>query len=117
VADNGQQTADRKQCEEDQARESETRAPFGDAWLLAKSVWRTVRGDDDRGRKVRWLFGLLRPYRVRVFWMMVALVLATAAALAPPYLAGLAIDKGIGSDPPANSDLNALTLILVAFLA
>ena len=117
MADNGQQTADRKQCEEDQARESETRAPFGDAWLLAKSVWRTVRGDDDRGRKVRWLFGLLRPYRVRVFWMMVALVLATAAALAPPYLAGLAIDKGIGSDPPANSDLNALTLIVVAFLA
>ena len=41
------------------------------------------------------MFGLLRPYRVRVFWMMVALVLATAAALAPPYLAGLAIDKGI----------------------
>ncbi len=117
MADNGQQTADRKQCEEDQARESETRAPFGDAWLLAKSVWRTVRGDDDRGRKVRWLFGLLRPYRVRVFWMMVALVLATAAALAPPYLAGLAIDKGLGSDPPANSDLNALTLIVVAFLA
>jgi ATP-binding cassette subfamily B protein len=112
-----QQTADGRQQEEDQARESETRAPFGDAWLLAKSVWRTVRGDDDRGRKVRWLFGLLRPYRVRVFWMMVALVLATAAALAPPYLAGLAIDKGIGSDPPANSDLNALTLIVVAFLA
>jgi ATP-binding cassette subfamily B protein len=102
---------DSKQCEEDQARESETRAPFGDAWLLAKSVWRTVRGDDDRGRKVRWLFGLLRPYRVRVFWMMVALVLATAAALTPPYLAGLAIDKGI-----TPGDLDALTLIVVAFL-
>ena len=111
TADGGQQSADRKQCEEDQARESETRAPFGDAWLLAKSVWRTVRGDDDRGRKVRWLFGLLRPYRVRVFWMMVALVLATAASLAPPYLAGLAIDKGI-----TPGDLDALTLIVVAFL-
>ena len=109
--DRRQQSADTKQCEEDQARESETRAPFGDAWLLAKSVWRTVRGDDDRGRKVRWLFGLLRPYRVRVFWMMVALVLATAAALTPPYLAGLAIDKGI-----TPGDLNALTLIVVAFL-
>jgi len=109
--DRRQQSADTKQCEEDQARESETRAPFGDAWLLAKSVWRTVRGDDDRGRKVRWLFGLLRPYRVRVFWMMVALVLATAAALAPPYLAGLAIDKGI-----TPGDLDALTLIVVAFL-
>jgi len=109
--DRRQQSADTKQCEEDQARESETRAPFGDAWLLAKSVWRTVRGDDDRGRKVRWLFGLLRPYRVRVFWMMVALVLATAAALTPPYLAGLAIDKGI-----TPGDLDALTLIVVAFL-
>jgi len=109
--DRRQQSADTKQCEEDQARESETRAPFGDAWLLAKSVWRTFRGDDDRGRKVRWLFGLLRPYRVRVFWMMVALVLATAAALTPPYLAGLAIDKGI-----TPGDLDALTLIVVAFL-
>ena len=49
--DSGQQTADSKQCEEDQARESETRAPLGDAWLLAKSVWRTIRGEDDRGRK------------------------------------------------------------------
>ena len=83
----------------------------------SRRVWRTIRGEDDRGRKVRWLFGLLRPYRVRVFWMMVALVLATAAALAPPYLAGLAIDKGIGTDPPASSDLNALTLIVLAFLA
>ena len=31
--DRRQQSADTKQCEEDQARESETRAPFGDAWL------------------------------------------------------------------------------------
>ena len=44
--------------------------------------------------------------------MMVALVLATAASLAPPYLAGLAIDKGI-----TPGDLDALTLIVVAFLA
>ena len=104
---------DREQREEDEARESETRAPLGDAWLLAKAVWRTIRGEDDRGRKVRWLFGLLRPYRARVLWMMVTLVIATAAALAPPALAGLAIDKGI--TPPG--DLDALTLIVVAFLA
>jgi ATP-binding cassette subfamily B protein len=104
--------ADSELAREDEARESETRAPIGDAWLLIKAVWRTVRGEDDRGRKVRWLFGLLRPYRTRVVWMLVALVLATAAALAPPYLAGLAIDKGI---TPA--DLDALTLIVVAFLA
>ncbi len=90
----------------------EGRRGIGDAWLLAKALWRTFRGEDDRGRKVRWLFGLLRPYRVRVFWMLVALVLATAAALAPPLLAGLAIDKGI-----IPGDLNALTLIVLAFIA
>ncbi|HWO48435.1 MAG TPA: hypothetical protein VNM42_01115, partial [Solirubrobacterales bacterium] len=43
------------------------RRGIGDAWLLAKALWRTFRGEDGRGRKVRWLFGLLRPYRVRVF--------------------------------------------------
>ena len=77
---------------EDEQRESETRAPLGDAWLLVKSIWRTIRGEDGRGRKVRWLFGLLRPYRSRVALMMVALVIATAAALAPPYL-GRARDR------------------------
>ena len=97
---------------EDEARESETRAPLSDAWLLVKAVWRTVRGEDDRGRKVRWMLGLLRPYRARVTWMLIALVVATAAALAPPYLAGLAIDEGI-----VPGDLDALTLIVVAFLA
>jgi ATP-binding cassette, subfamily B, bacterial len=113
ATDGGQPTADSKLREEDEARESETRAPLGDAWLLVKAVWRTIRGEDGRGRKVRWLFGLLRPYRARVVWMLVALVLATAAALAPPYLAGLAIDEGIS--PPG--DLDALTLIVIAFLA
>jgi ATP-binding cassette subfamily B protein len=117
AAGSGQQTADSRLREEDEARESETRAPLGDAWLLVKAVWRTVRGEDDRGRKVRWLLGLLRPYRARVAWMLLALVVATAAALAPPGLAGLAIDEGIGTDPPASSDLNALTLIVIAFLA
>ena len=97
----------------DMQEREDGRRGIGDAWLLVKAVWRTIRGEDDRGRKVRWMFGLLRPYRVRVFWMLVALVVATAASLAPPYLAGLAIDKGIG--PP--SDLNALTLIVVAFIA
>ena len=29
-------------------------------------LWRLVRGEDERGRKVRWLLGLLRPYRGRV---------------------------------------------------
>ncbi len=107
-----EEDADAKLEREDEARESETRAPLGDAWLLAKSVWRTIRGEDGRGRKVRWMFGLLRPYRSRVTLMLIALVIATAAALAPPLLAGLAIDKGI-----LPADYGALTLIVVAFLA
>jgi ATP-binding cassette subfamily B protein len=38
---------------------------------------------------------LVRPYRLRVVAMVLALVLGTAAALAPPLLARLAIDQGI----------------------
>src|SRR3954463_14637304 len=43
--------------------------------------------------------------------MFVALILATAAALAPPYLAGRAIDDGI-----RGGDLGALDVIVVLFL-
>jgi ABC-type multidrug transport system fused ATPase/permease subunit len=63
--------------------------------LMLRDIWRLVRGEDQRGRKVRWMLGLLRPYRKQVIGMAIALVLATAAALAPPYLAGRAIDDGI----------------------
>ena len=41
------------------------------------------------------MIGLLRPYRGRVALMFVALLIATGAGLAPPYLAGIAIDAGI----------------------
>jgi len=71
--------------------------------------WRATGG---RGRKLRGVAALLRPYRGRVVLAGVALVLATAAALAPPPLAKLAIDEGI---TPGN--LQALDLIVVAFLA
>ena len=73
---------------------------------------RAVRGEEHRLGKLRHLATLLRPYRGRVLLMLMALLLATGAALMPPYLAGLAIDKGIG-----DKDLNALTLILIAFVA
>ena len=76
-----------------------------------REYWTVIRGDESRGRKVRWLIGLLRPYRARVALMMVALVFATGAALAPPYLAGQAIDKGL-----IPRDLSALDLIVAAFL-
>jgi ATP-binding cassette subfamily B protein len=54
---------------------------------------------------------LLRPYRARVVVAMASLLAATAASLAPPYLAKLAIDKGI-----VPGDLHALDLIVAAFV-
>ena len=77
-----------------------------------RGAWQALRGEDGRWRKVRWLVTLLKPYRPQVALMIVALVLATAAALAPPYLAGLAIDEGI-----VPGDLRALALITGAFIA
>jgi ABC-type multidrug transport system fused ATPase/permease subunit len=74
-------------------------------------LWRLVRGQDQRARKVRWMIGLLRPYRTRLILMFAALLLETAAALAPPYLAGKAIDSGIRT-----GDVAALDLIVAAFV-
>ncbi len=81
-------------------------------WLLVVALWRLVRGEDDRGRKLRWLLALLRPYRARVWLMMLALLTATAAGLAPPYLAGLAVDDGIVA-----GDETALLAIVGVFIA
>ena len=80
--------------------------------LLFRDLWRLIRGEDQRGRKVRWLLGLLRPYRAQVILMLVALLIATAAALAPPFLAGKAIDDGIQA-----GDVGVLTVVVVVFIA
>jgi ATP-binding cassette subfamily B protein len=87
-------------------------SPWQRIWLLAKDLWRLARGEDERARKLRWLLSLLRPYRAKVALMLAALVVATAAGLAPPYLVGQAIDSGIVAE-----DLGALRLIVAAFLA
>ena len=70
--------------------------------------WRATGG---RGRKLRGLLVLLRPYRGRTLMMFAALLASTAAALAPPPLAKLAIDEGI-----VPGDLQTLTWVVVAFL-
>ncbi|HEX3325249.1 MAG TPA: ABC transporter ATP-binding protein [Solirubrobacterales bacterium] len=90
---------------------SEDRNRFRDIYLLFASVWRLIRGQDQRARKVRWMVGLLRPYRGRAILMLIALLVATGAGLAPPYLAGQAIDAGI-----VTGDTAALDLIVVAFV-
>jgi ABC-type multidrug transport system fused ATPase/permease subunit len=79
--------------------------------MLFASLWRLARGDDHRGRKVRWLFSLLRPYRRQVALMLLALILATVATLAPPLLIGKAISVGV-----LGHDSGALALILAGFL-
>jgi ABC-type multidrug transport system fused ATPase/permease subunit len=65
-----------------------------------------------RGRNLRGLLELLRPYRLRVAAMLGALMLGTAASLAPPLLAKVAIDEGID-----RHDVHTLVLVVVAFLA
>jgi ATP-binding cassette subfamily B protein len=70
---------------------------------------RASRGS--RGRNLRALLELLRPYRLRAAGMLVALLLGTAASLAPPLLAKLAIERGI-----EHHDTKALVLVVVAFL-
>ena len=80
--------------------------------LMFRDIWRLVRGEDQRARKVRWMLSLLRPYRLQVTLMMVALLIATAAALAPPFLAGKAIDSGIQA-----GDVDALGTIVAVFIA
>jgi ABC-type multidrug transport system fused ATPase/permease subunit len=65
----------------------------------------------ERAGRLRHLISLLRPYRGRVILMFISLVIATGAALAPPYLAGRAIDDGIKAQ-----DMNALTVIVIAFV-
>ena len=78
--------------------------------LLFGSLWKLVRGEDGRGRKVRWLLTLLRPYRLQVGLMFLALVAATAASLAPPYLLGEATDSAL------SGDVGALDLVVAAFI-
>jgi ATP-binding cassette subfamily B protein len=63
-------------------------------------------------RRLRTLARLTAPYKLRTTLAVVSLLAATATALAPPYLAKLAIDDGI-----VHKDLSRLTMIVAAFLA
>jgi ATP-binding cassette, subfamily B, bacterial len=80
--------------------------------LLLASLWQLIRGEDQRGRKVRWLLNLLRPYRKQLVLMLGALLVATGATLAPPALAGLATAEVASAD----ASYGRLTLIVAGFL-
>jgi ABC-type multidrug transport system fused ATPase/permease subunit len=86
-------------------------APGARARSRRDEIVRRWRATGGRGRKLRGLLVLLRPYRGRTLLMFAALLASTAAALAPPPLAKLAIDEGI-----TPGDLTTLTWVVVAFL-
>jgi ATP-binding cassette subfamily B protein len=95
---------------------SEERGRLRNILLLFGAVWKLLRGQDQRARKVRWMIGLLRPYRGKVALMFVALLIATGAGLAPPYLAGKAVDNGIVTGDVAALDWIVAAFVLVATL-
>jgi ABC-type multidrug transport system fused ATPase/permease subunit len=65
-----------------------------------------------RGRNLRGLIALVGPYRVRAAITVVALLVGTLAALAPPLLAKQAIDQGINKHDSAR-----LVLVVALFVA
>src|SRR5438270_5797424 len=62
-------------------------------------------------RRISVLVRLTAPYKLQTTLAVVSLLAATVTALAPPYLAKLAIDDGI-----TRRDLHRLAWIVVAFL-
>jgi ATP-binding cassette, subfamily B, bacterial len=62
-------------------------------------------------RRVRTLWRLAQNYKLRTTLAIVSLVIATATALTPPYLAKLAIEA------IHNKDLHSLYVVVAAFLA
>jgi ATP-binding cassette subfamily B protein len=63
-------------------------------------------------RRVTTLARLTKPYKLRTALALLSLLAATATGLAPPYLAGLAVNKGIDT-----GDTQTLVIIVIAFLA
>jgi len=77
-----------------------------------QSQWTGERASKGtRGRNLRGLLALIKPYRGRAMLTVLALVLGTAAALAPPLLVRAAIDDGI-----KRHDFKTLALVVLAFL-
>ena len=79
--------------------------------LLWDDSRRRLRGTSDRGRKVRGLAALVRPYRSKTILMFIALTIGVAASLAPAPLAARAIDKGIV--PGDVAELNTVVALYV----
>jgi ATP-binding cassette subfamily B protein len=64
----------------------------------------------ERRRKLRGLTALLRPYRGRAWLTLGSMLVAVVAGLAPPLLAGLAVND------VKDGDLHGLTIVVIVFL-
>jgi ABC-type multidrug transport system fused ATPase/permease subunit len=88
------------------------RRGLGPGFARGGQQWDGERASkESRARNLRGLLELLRPYRLRVAAMLAALIVGTAASLAPPLLAKVAIDEGI-----EHHDTHTLVLVVLAFL-
>jgi ATP-binding cassette subfamily B protein len=63
-----------------------------------------------RLRKLRGLGSLISPYRRQTYLMFASLILAVASSLAPPLIAGLAVND------VKDHDLHGLTILVIVFL-
>jgi ATP-binding cassette, subfamily B, bacterial len=94
---------------------------------MTSATWRGIVAEDAdeiagglaallRRRARRLLFSLLRPQRARVIVTFLLIVTASLAALAGPWLVGVAIDRGI---PPLlhGGDLTPMLLYVAGFAA
>jgi len=68
--------------------------------------WQKTRG------RLGLLWSLTRPYRRRTMWSVLSLLAATATALAPPYLAKIALDDAVNGKGG-----NALYIVVAIFVA
>jgi ATP-binding cassette subfamily B protein len=95
--------------------------------MTSSDTWRGIAAEDAdevtgglatllRRRARRLLFSLLRPQRARVIVTFALIVTASLAALAGPWLVGVAIDRGI---PPLlhDGDLAPMGLYVAGFAA
>ena len=62
-------------------------------------------------RRVTTLARLTKPYKLRTALVLLSLLAATATGLAPPYLAGMAVNRGI-----EEGDIRTLVILVIAFL-
>ena len=73
---------------------------------VADWSWRRTR------RRIALLAGLALPYRARTTGALATLLAYTVVALAPPYLAKLALDEGISAQ-----DYRRLVEVVIVFIA